>query len=88
MAVDLDAVNDRYQYARLAGLDSEANGWDPAKLRALVASWQDVASLHDEVLRVRRLLEEVDITTIASADRQLRCNACGHVRTEPRVVAE
>jgi hypothetical protein len=34
--------------------------------------------------RLEALTAQVDITRLGDADRHLRCNACGHVRTEPR----
>lgn len=54
---DLDAIRSRYQLARLAGqsADDAGEGWTPAKIRALVRSWQDVADLHDYVKAMSEL---------------------------------
>jgi hypothetical protein len=51
---DLAVIRGRYELARAAGTDAEdaGNGWDPAKIRAVIASWQDVSVLYDEVLRL------------------------------------
>ena len=51
--INLIEVRSRFELARMAGLDADeaGNGWDKAKLGALIDSWQDVAKLHDELKR-------------------------------------
>jgi len=58
MALTPDQLNDivaRYQLARMAGEDADdaGNGWDLAKINAIVRSWQDVYVLFQEVKQCR-----------------------------------
>lgn len=60
--IDLESVKARHEFARMAGIaaDDAGQGWDGPKLRALVASWQYVAALHDEVRRLRTAGDEAN----------------------------
>jgi len=63
MALDLGAIRARYQLARMAGENATdaGNGWDPAKIGALIRSWQDVSALYDDAIaRADRPLVTVD----------------------------
>lgn len=57
--MDLDAVQARYVIAREAGRDADEAHSEPwtqdPRFRALLASWQDVAALHDEVRRLQHI---------------------------------
>ncbi len=52
---DLQEISRRYTLARMAGevAVNAGGGWDDSKIRAVVASWQDVQSLFNEVKRLR-----------------------------------
>ena len=63
MTVEMPQIRARYELARIAGVHvEEANHghWDRPQLRALIASWRDVATLYDEVLRLREALAVQD----------------------------
>lgn len=46
---ELQEINARYRHAAMAGEDAvdAGNGWNEAKINALVRSWQDIPRLHD-----------------------------------------
>lgn len=57
--IDLPLIYARNEAARLAGRQVEERDqdrWSGEQLRALLASWRDVASLYDEVVRLQREL--------------------------------
>lgn len=55
-----------------------------ANLARLVEADAERVRLAKEVNRLEALTAQVDITRLGTAERQLRCNACGHVKAEPR----
>jgi hypothetical protein len=81
--LDLEAVRARWGTARMAGeaADDGEEGWDLPKIRALVASWQDVALLHAEVERLRARLDDRDGVARVIA-------RCQYQRMTPRGMAD
>jgi len=76
--INLIEVRSRFELARMAGLDADeaGNGWDKAKLGALIDSWQDVAKLHDELKRYyERDIENYDDVTQLRAKPRRRWTA-------------
>jgi hypothetical protein len=53
--INLDDIANRWTIARYAGIDADdtGKGWDDAKMRALITSWQDVGPLIEEVRWLR-----------------------------------
>lgn len=46
----------RYRFAAMAGEDADYNGWDKAKINAMVRSWQDGYKLYREVVALQEEL--------------------------------
>lgn len=71
--LDLEAVRARWGTARMAGEAAEdgGEGWGLPKIRALVASWQDVARLHAEVERLRGEVRDYETQYRQAVDRRL-----------------
>lgn len=46
----------RHRFAAMAGEDADYNGWNEAKIDALVRSWQDVYKLYREVVALQEEL--------------------------------
>lgn len=83
---ELTDIRNRWHLARLAGIDAEdaGNGWDAAKVNALSQSWQDVATLHDELQRLRRQGELGDChgSWRREAERLKGANEAAHAANE------
>lgn len=60
---ELSEIKARWELARMAGQDADeaGNGWDQAKIRALVRSWQDIPDLYDAA---KQLVEAATFKTL------------------------
>ncbi len=84
--MDLEAVRRRFELAAMAGRDATeaGNGWNPAKIAAVVSSWQDVASLHDGVKRQRVELDRQIAEAEARGRRLQHADDVAALRDEAR----